>query len=87
LTPNAGLGLRGIKPSSCKALNEIGPLYSAHHRVYCPLGLAVPDQIRAVDKSREGDRLLGSVPDKMMESVERAILLTLGMEGYARSLE
>jgi hypothetical protein len=27
---------------------------------------------------------LGSVPDKLMEAVERAILLTLGMESYTR---
>jgi mRNA interferase MazF len=46
----------------------------------------VTNQIRAVDKSRVGDRL-GSVPDKLMEAVERAILLTLGMESYTRSLE
>lgn len=46
----------------------------------------VTNQIRAVDKSRVGDRL-GSVPDKLMEAVEMAILLTLGMESYTRSLE
>jgi len=46
----------------------------------------VTNQIRAVDKSRVGERL-GSVPDKLMETVERAILLTLGMEIYTRSLE
>jgi len=43
----------------------------------------VTNQIRAVDKSRVGDRL-GSVPDKLMEAVEKAILLTLGMESYTR---
>ncbi len=41
----------------------------------------VTNQIRAVDKSRVGDRL-GSVPDELMEAVETAILLTLGMENY-----
>jgi mRNA interferase MazF len=46
----------------------------------------VTNQIRAVDKSRVGVRL-GSVPDKLMEAVERAILLTLGMESYTRFLE
>lgn len=46
----------------------------------------VTNQIRAVDKSRVGDRL-GSVPDKLMEAVEMAILLTLGMESYTRSLQ
>ena len=46
----------------------------------------VTNQIRAVDKSRVGDRL-GSVPDKLMEAVERAILLTLGMESYTKSWE
>ncbi len=46
----------------------------------------VSSQIRAVDKSRVGERL-GSVPDKLMEAVERAILLTLGMESYTRSWE
>ena len=46
----------------------------------------VTNQIRAIDKTRVGNRL-GSVPDKLMEAVERAVLLTLGMEGYSRSLE
>ncbi|MDR3556142.1 MAG: type II toxin-antitoxin system PemK/MazF family toxin [Syntrophobacteraceae bacterium] len=46
----------------------------------------VTNQIRAVDKSRVGDRL-GSVPDKLMEAVEMAILPTLGMESYTSSLE
>jgi mRNA interferase MazF len=46
----------------------------------------VTNQIRAVDKSRVGNRL-GSVPDRLMEAVERAILLTLGMESYTRSQE
>lgn len=46
----------------------------------------VTNQIRAVDKSRVEDRL-GSVPDKLMEAVERAILLTQGMESYTKSWE
>jgi mRNA-degrading endonuclease toxin of MazEF toxin-antitoxin module len=46
----------------------------------------VSPNIRAVDKSRVGDRP-GSVPDKLMEAVEMAILLTLGMESYTKSLE
>lgn len=46
----------------------------------------VTNQIRAVDTSRVRDRL-GSVPDKLMEAVETAILLTLGMESCTRPLE
>ena len=46
----------------------------------------VANQIRAIDKSRVRERL-GSVPETLMESVEMAILLTLGMEKYTQSLE
>jgi mRNA interferase MazF len=44
----------------------------------------VTNQIRAVDKSRVGDRL-GSLSDEQMAAVERAVLLTLGMDGYYKS--
>jgi len=44
----------------------------------------VTNQIRAVDKSRVGDRL-GSLSDEQIGAVERAVLLTLGMDGYHKS--
>jgi len=39
------------------------------------------NQIKAVDKSRLGERL-GVVSDEQMEEVEAALLLVLGMERY-----
>jgi mRNA interferase MazF len=60
--------------------------------VFLPAGTAglpkdselVTNQIRAIDKSRVGDRL-GGLSDEQMAAVERAVLLTLGMDGYHKS--
>ncbi len=60
--------------------------------VFFPAGAAglpkdselVTNQIRAVDKSRLREKL-GAFSDEQMETVETAILLTLGMDGYCKT--